>query len=348
MVQLSLLPFVVLSSDVGTRRTQLTRLSKGQALGLGLTDPDAIAACSMGNISSSDQSDYGNIVSGRVMHFLSLKSRMRLVIENVNLDTLMAVALLSLRADGVGQGLYEKGFDPDAQTRRIELGHLPEWSPATDSGEYCDPVSVAQALQRRVASSDAPLERRIEDICQYLLTGTFEGSRILRTSMEDERAALKREYLQAVPMAGNRIAVNESAQAQHALPGAAFRADVVVWVNTHAPLQDGEGYVRRITIWQKHAGLVNFAGVMAELAAEEAGWTGTTTECGSSGESDSRLEVATIVRLLLKHHVDGGRGAREYLDEALDDHEMTAAVRDGSSSRGSDLLERVLLYRALS
>lgn len=345
---MSLLPFVVLSSDVETRRTQLVKLAKSQALGLGLTDPEAIAVCSMGNISSSNAGDVANIVSGRAVHFLSLRPRMRLVIENVNLDTLMAVALLSLRADGVGQGLYEEGYDPEAMTRRVELGHLPEWSPATDSSEYCDPVLVSQALVRRVACPDVSLERRIEDIRQYLLTGTFDGSGILRTNMEDERAALKREYLQTVPVAGSRIAVDESAQAQHALPGAAFRADVVVWVNTHAPSQDGEGYVRRITIWQKHAGLVNFAGVIAELAMEEAGWTGTATECGSPGESDSRLEVAAIVRLLLKHHLDGGRGAREYLDEALNDGEMMAAVRDGSSSRGTDLLERILLYRALS
>lgn len=342
-----LLPFVVLDSNVETRQAQLVKIAKGQALGLGLTDPNAIAACSMGNV--RPLAGHGHIVSGRTVHFKPLKSRMRLVIEEVNLDTLMAAALLSMRRDGIGLEIYDESFDPDIQQRRIELGLVSSWSPATDTGdEYGEPVSNAEALQHWISREDISLERRIADIRQYLETGTFEGCRSLQIDMQDDRYALKVEYRQAVLVAGNRIAVIESAQYRHALKGAAYRADVVVWVNAHASSLDGDFAVRQIVIWQKHAGLVNFAGVLAELAGREAGWAGTATEVRSQEGMNSALDVPLIVRTLLRHHVDGGRGAREYLDEALNDDVFTGAVRDGSSSRGNELLDRVLLYRALS
>ena len=278
-----------------------------------------------------------------------MKPRMRLVIEEVNLDTLMAAALLSMRMDGIGLETYNESFDPAIQDRRIELGLLSPWSPATDRGdEYGEPVSNAEALKQRISREDIPLDRRVTDIREYLETGKFEDCSSLRYEMQDDRFALKIEYRNAVPVAGNRIAVLESAHYRHALEGAAHRADVVVWVNEYASSQDGDFAVRQIVIWQKHAGLVNFAGVLTELAERESGWTGEARELRSQDGANTALDVPLIVRLLLKHHVDGGRGAREYLDEALNDPRMMAAVRDGSSSRGSDLLERVLLHRALS
>lgn len=346
-MELALLPLLVLDAHIDTRRVQLAKVAKGRSLGLGLTDPEAIAACSMGNIRPLAGHDH--IVSGRAVHFEPLKSRMRLVIEEVNFDTLMAAALLSMRMDGIGLGAFDKSFDPDARDRSIDLGLLPLWSPATDTGNaYGEPVSNAEAVRQWISREDIPLERRIADLREYLETGEFEGCGRLRHEMQDERYALKVEYRQAVPIAGNRIAVIESAQYRHALKGAAYRADVVVWVNEHASSLDGDFAVRQIVIWQKHAGLVNFAGVLAELAEREAGWVGQATELRSQEGMNSALDVSLILRMLLRHHVDGGRAAREYLDEALDNADLVAAVRDGSSSCGSDLLERVLLHRLLS
>ena len=338
---MSLIPLVILDVDPEIRKEQLAKLAGKPTLGLNLTDPVAIAACTLEDIR------YSNSLSAteRAASWQGKVERgMRLIAEEATLDVLTAAAIFSMRKDGVGMFQGMPSFNNEVRERIYDLSGGKPWLPTDD----CDTVSVAHAVRQRVEAGILSVSDLLCCIRSFLETGTFVDVDDIQYHMRNDRYGIRVLFRDATSVAGGRIAIISSPDRRLALAAVQFRADVAVWVNPAVPRIGTDAHARQVTIWQKEPGLVNFAGVLAELSTLEGGWTGTVTEGRSAENFVSQLDVLVVVRMLLKYHRDGARAARQYLEEAVSDSEFTAAVKDGSSTRGSDLLARTQLLLDLS
>lgn len=338
---MSLIPLVILDVDPEIRKEQLAKLAGKPTLGLNLADPVAIAACTLEDVRYSNSlsaTERATSWHGKVKH------GMRLIAEEATLDVLTAAAIFSMRKDGVGMFQGMPSFNNEVRERIYDLSDEKPWLPTDD----CDTVSVAHAVRQRIEAGILSVSDQLACIRSFLETGMFVDMNDIQYLMRDDRYGIRVLFRNAMSVAGGRIAIISSPDCRLALSAVQFRADVAVWVNPAVPQSGAAAHGRQITIWQKEPGLVNFAGVLAELATLEAGWTGTATEGRSAEDFVSQLDVLVVVRTLLKYHRDGARAARQYLEEAVSDNEFTTAMQDGSSTRGSDFLERTRLWLDLS
>ncbi len=182
-----------------------------------------------------------------------------------NLDTVGAMALLSMRADGVPiTGRVDERFSEIAEAIRSRSA----WHPGDRAGF----VSDRQALEAVVANETRPVAERVGAVRIWLEGGTFPGRDEAAAQVRvqrEEQLALDHEVWLAL---AGRVAVITSTS-RFAVPVALRRAPVAIAINPEYR-SPGRPPYRRVTICQSTPGHVALGMVCEELATIEPGWRG--------------------------------------------------------------------------
>jgi hypothetical protein len=272
-------------------------------LGIEVTEPELAARCGLGNIDPQHcggNSDISAIDAAFDWPLPAIGAR--LVTIRPDADAFGAMAVLTLRADGIS-------FSDEAQ-KRIALvnrsdcfdrGCWPGLRPLPTCVEDIDEVGIGvENLGAIIAGLSLPettIEEGVRQMMLWLLTGAAPRIWI---ALARKSAARLFAALGDGTVVVREIIPGSVALVDGFVPGALRlgyrRAPIVVATNTqklsdHAPL-------RRITIAQYTPGYVDLVRVARALAAGEPGWGGSTTIIGSPQGVNCKTSVDNCIKVL--------------------------------------------------
>lgn len=277
-------------------------LLDGRTLGIEVTDAMAVARCGLGVIDPQHGQGAGADELAAIEACLEVPlppAGARLVTIRPDLDSVGAMAVLALRADGIAiDGVMRDRIRRIAAVDRFERGSWPGRRPLPESAEEIleDGIGVElSALAAAVADRAVPLAERVRTAQRWLVDGSVPEAYLLAATSR-ARALFRSLCLGATRVErwlGKRIGVVISLE-----PGAlalAYRvAPVVVALNPAFCFRDGVlGAKYTLARWQ--VGYADLQLATDFLNRVEPGWGGQAGIKGSPLDRPSRLPLDMVV-----------------------------------------------------
>lgn len=281
-------------------------------MGIEVTVPALAAQCGLGNLDPQHMGGNADLAAIEVALTADLPADgATLVTVRTDLDSVGAMAIFTLRAEG-----YGPEFAAEMMTRinlvaaadKFARGGYPgPKALPTRSSPWLEEVSGAEssrplaAIAAAVADFKVTLADRVATMTKWLISG--EEPEQYRTQVEKERmdmiTALENGAIKHETRANGRIAVVESTHRAATMVGYAL-APVVVALNPSFKAGPGDPY-KKFTICAFEAKFADIKSALAELAALEAGWGGSPTIGGSPQGVSSTLSIDEVVAVVEKH-----------------------------------------------
>lgn len=255
----------------------------GGVLGVEVTIPALAARCDLGNLDPqhTDHQDVAACVAALSCHLPP--SGATLVTNRADADSLLAMAVLTLRAQGV----------EDWSVAKVVLVGQADAAPSGPwVKDYSPPVEFAQAsavaMDHRV-----PVGDRVATLMGWL-TGWVslpDVPEVDRSEIRVKRSACSQYAV-----------VHADGPAGRGACAAGYQvAPIVVAANEGFRLAGGEPH-RKYTIARWNSGVaMDWDGMLDELRALEPGWGGSDSICGSTQGVGSRLTMGEVRRVVERH-----------------------------------------------
>ncbi len=270
-------------------------LSRGNVLGIEVTIQALAEKCDLGNIDPQHSGSDHEKAAIEEAAFMSLPpAGARLVTIRADLDSVGAMAVISLRARGIR--LSRKVFfriGLIAEADKFARGAWQAKALPSISSPWPDQMEKElSAMALAVADFKVLLAERVRLMENWLCRGEEPATyrSLADQTRESMITALTRGEIK-VEIDG-RIAVVTSKHAAATAVGYCL-APVVVAKNPEFSFQGGEPHVK-FTICQFQMGLADLKSAAAELSKLESGWGGSPTIIGSPQGINSNLSLETV------------------------------------------------------
>lgn len=266
------------------------------ALGIEVTVPALAARCGLGNIDPQHApgSDGDRAAIEAALDWPLPPDGSTLATIRPDLDSLGAMAVLAIRADGIAiDAAARRRIGEIAAADRHDRGPWPGARPL--AAALADPTPLA-ALALAVADVTLTLQERVALLSRWLIDGVVPEAyqQLAAAARQELTAAVTTGAVRIRALCGNRVAVVIATRSEALRLGYCL-APVVIALNPKFRL-DGGPPCRKFTVAQYRAGYADFAALRTALAARETGWGGTPTILGSPQGTGSRLSLVTVAR----------------------------------------------------
>ncbi len=277
--------------------------ARGPVLGIEVTVPALALRCSAGNIDPQHtEGDTSRAAIEDALIWPIPVDGTLLATVRADLDSLGAMAVLSLRAGGIG-------LSPAALDRVHQIAVADKFAHGTWRGPR--PLSELWGGDRdehplgaigcAVMDASRTLAERVGLVADWIIRGAVPDRYRERASREaaDLRAELERGETTVDLRADERIAVVESGH-RSAVRVGYCRAPVVIARNPAFRFQGGAPHLK-YTIAQFTTGYVDLGAVAAALRGREPGWGGSPTIIGSPQGRASEMSLDEILGTVQLH-----------------------------------------------
>ena len=292
--------FAVIDPRPGARDATLALVTDRATLGIEMTVPNVAAACSLGTLDPQHtDGDIAHATIEAAMECDPPPPGALLVTVRPDLDAFGAMALLSLRAQGVEP-------DGDIHTRVQAIAESDKRAPGVRATE--EAVSDQQALAALVADHRVDTPARIASLEQWLASGTLppeaEDYRQRVAEARPTRAELVEARTAVRAVADGRVALLESGL-RSATSIAYERAPVAVVWNPSFTLAGDDPHLK-YTVCQREPGHIDLVGLWGTLNALEhnGSWGGSPTVGGSPQGTSTSLSRDHILAAVIDHLVE--------------------------------------------
>jgi len=274
-------------------------------LGIEVTIPKLAEKLELGNIDPqhTEGKDEAAIEAALVFP-LPEKKDINFVTIRADLDSVGAMAVISLRAHG--QKITEEVFERIKKIAVADKTKKEKWPGPQPLPSKETPWSFGEselaAIAAEVADFKVPLEKRVEAVKNWLLTG--KKSEKYRKQVNEEREnlikALENNEIKVKTYANDSIALVISKHRAATSIGYNY-SPVVLALNPEFSFPGSKESYKKFTISQFDSGFIDLNKVKEELNKLEPGWGGQENIIGSPQGVSSRLKSSQIIEIMAKN-----------------------------------------------